>query len=329
MRIAAVIVSYNSGDELPGCLDALERFASEFTGGILVVDNASTDNSVEAARRRTFAQLYQSPANLGFAGAVNLGFDLLPGAEAILVLNPDARILESPSILARELEGHRVAAACGQLLDDSGAPQVGFQVRRFPGRDALAFEVLGLNRLAPQNRVNRHWRALDLDPKEPAWVEQPAGACLMVHRRAWLELGGFDEGFHPVWFEDVDFLRRAAGAGWRIRYNPHFRARHRGGHSVSKVSWASRQLYWYGGVLRYANRHFRPRDRRIVSLAVLVGLAPRLVMGMITYRSSLAVNVCGRLMRLAFSYLLTGIPEEGPQRTDRRAETEECGPFGS
>jgi hypothetical protein len=329
MRIAAVIVSYNSGDDLPGCLHALQPFASEFAGGVLVVDNASTDNSVEVARRYEFARLYQSPANLGFAGAVNLGFDLLHQAEAVLILNPDTRILCSPVLLAQELTVPQVAAACGQLLDDSGALQIGFQVRRFPGPLALAFEVLGLNRLAPGNGVNRHWRALDLDPQEPAWVEQPAGACLMVHKQAWLELGGFDEGFHPVWFEDVDFLRRAAGAGWRIRYNPHFRARHRGGHSVSKISWTSRQLYWYGSVLRYANRHFRPRDRRIVSLAVLVGLVPRLVMGMITERSSLAVRVCGRLMRLAFSYLMTGIPEEGPRRTDRRAETEDCGPFGS
>lgn len=329
MRIAALVVSYNSRDELPACLEALKHFSSEFSEGVLVVDNASTDNSPEAVRRYGFVRLYASRQNLGFAGAVNLGFDLLPHAEAILILNPDTQILSHPGVLARELAGYRVAAACGQLLDQFGEPQVGFQVRRFPGPDALAYEILGLNRLAPQNRINRSWRALDLDPNEPAWVEQPAGACLMVCRQAWSDLGGFDEGFHPVWFEDVDFLRRAAAAGWKVRYNPQFRARHRGGHSVLKVCWSSRQLYWYAGLLRYANRHFQPRDRRMVSLAVLAGLAPRLVMGMVTERSSRAVIVCGRLMRLALSYLFTGTPEEGPRRTDRRAEIEDCGPLGS
>lgn len=329
MRLGAVVVSYNSAEELPGCLEALERFTAELSAGILVIDNASSDSSADTVRRYAFACLLVSAENLGFAGAVNLGFDMLPQAEAILILNPDTQILSSPSVLARELESDRVAAASGQLHGESGAAQVGFQVRRFPGPASLAFEVLGLNRLVPGNPVNRRWRALDLDPLEPAWVEQPAGACLMVLAKAWREIGGFDEGFHPVWFEDVDFLRRACDAGWRVRYNPQFRARHRGGRSVSKVSWSSRQLYWYAGVLRYANRHFRPRDRRIVSLAVLVGLVPRLVMGMITERSSRAVKVCGRLMRLAFSHLSRGIPEEGPRRTDRRAEIEECGPFGS
>ncbi len=75
--------------------------------------------------------------------------------------------------------------------------------------------MLGLNRLWPGNPVNRRYRCLDLDLEAAADVEQPAGAFLLIRRDAWQALGGFDEGFHPIWFEDVDFLKRARDAGYR------------------------------------------------------------------------------------------------------------------
>jgi hypothetical protein len=82
-------------------------------------------------------------------------------------------------------------------------------------------------------------------------------------------------------------------------------------------------------LLRYAARHFSSSGRRWVCWAVILGLAPRLVMGMITERSSQGVCVCGRLMRLAFWYLSRGTREEDPRRTIQRVEVEDCGPFGS
>lgn len=328
MRLAALVISFNSAGELPACLDALDAYSAEFSEGVLVIDNASSDGSANLVRRRGGVRLIANTRNLGFAGAVNQGFAALPGAEAILLLNPDAHIAAPPSLLSVELADPKIAAACGQL-GEPGRPQLGFQVRRFPTPAALTLEVLGINRLWPSNRVNRRWRALDLDPAQPACVEQPPGACLLIRRRAWDELGGFDEGFYPLWFEDVDFLKRARNAGWRVRYNPRFRAAHSGGHSLATVSWRQRQLYWYGSLLRYAARHFSSSGRRWVCWAVILGLAPRLVMGMITERSSQGVCVCGRLMRLAFWYLSRGTREEDPRRTIQRVEVEDCGPFGS
>lgn len=328
MNLAALVVSFNSADELQACLDALSAFAGELEAGVLVVDNASTDESVALVRRRSGVRLIANADNLGFAGAVNQGFHALPHADAVLLLNPDAHIASPPSMLAAELAHPQVGAASGRLVSQ-GSAQVGFQVRRFPTPAALAFEVLGVNRLWPANPVNRRWRALDLDPGQPADVEQPAGACLLIRRKAWEQLGGFDQGFHPLWFEDVDFLRRASIAGWRVRYNPYFLALHHGGRSVAKVSWPRRQLYWYGSLLRYAARHFSPWGRRWVCCAVIFGLVPRLVMGIISGRSSQAVGVCGRLMRLAFSYLSRGAFGEEPRRAIPRAAVEDCGPSGS
>ena len=64
----------------------------------------------------------------------------------------------------------------------------------------------------------------------------------MIRRDAWEAVGGFDEGFRPVWFEDVDFLKRLRRAGYRVRYVPSAVARHRGGHSVGKLAERSREL---------------------------------------------------------------------------------------
>ena len=100
--------------------------------------------------------------------------------------------------------------AAGKLVDKTGVAQKGFTIRRFPTPASLIFELFGINRLWPSNPVNRRYRYLDRDLDQPGPVEQPAGAFLMFRRDVWKRLRGFDESFHPVWFEDVDYCRRAS-----------------------------------------------------------------------------------------------------------------------
>ena len=82
-----------------------------------------------------------------------------------------------------------------------------------------------------------------------ACVEQPAGAFFMFRRSGWEQLGGFDENFWPVWFEDVDFCARLRSAGFVLRYQPEARATHAGGHSVGRIPLGLRERYWYGSLL--------------------------------------------------------------------------------
>ena len=107
----------------------------------------------------------------------------------------------------------------------------------------------------------------------------------MIRRDVWEKLGGLDEGFHPVWFEDVDLCRRALDAGFEIDYLPHVKAAHRGGHSVSHLPAGCRMHYWYGSLLRYAAKHLRPSSYRAVWLAALTGAIPRVVAGMVREKS--------------------------------------------
>src|SRR5258707_1391563 len=75
-------------------------------------------------------------------------------------------------------------------------------------------------------------------------VQQPAGAMLMVRRAVWSELGGFDEAFFPVWFEDVDFCRRAFDRGYRFYYVPEAVAKHTGAHSIRQLPVEKLRVYW-------------------------------------------------------------------------------------
>jgi len=299
-EIGIVIVAHNSVEVIGACLDAALAESVE----IVVVDNASRDGTREEVLRRRGVGLIANPWNRGFAAAANQG---MAGVRRryVLLLNPDVVLKGGLAALAAACSQPGIAAAGGKLLDEAGRPQIGFMVRRFPTALSLSFEVLGLNRLWPGNPVNRRYRCLDLDPDAPGEIEQPAGAFLMLQRGAWQRLGGFDEGFHPLWFEDVDFLKRARDAGYRALYAPAAVASHRGGHSAHQLSWERRQLYWYDSLLSYVAKHFRPSRLRATCLAVVVACVLRMILGIFS-GSTKPFRVYSRIIRLAGVGLISG-----------------------
>jgi N-acetylglucosaminyl-diphospho-decaprenol L-rhamnosyltransferase len=292
-RLGIVVVAHNSEQEIGGCLESLRPLGVE----IVVADNASTDGTIEAVRRQTGVRLIANPWNRGFAAAANQGIGALD-TPYVLLLNPDVRIVDSPAPLLDACSRPDVAAAGGKLLDDSGRPQKGFMIRRLPAPAALAFEALGINRCWPRNPVNRAYRCLDL-PDETADVEQPPGAFLLIKREVWRKLGGFDESFRPVWFEDVDFCNRIKQAGYRILYLPRVRASHKGGHSVGQLGWEIREAYWYGNLLTYAAKHYQGPAVCAVCGAVVLGSALRALTGVLRFGSLKPIAVYDRVVRLA------------------------------
>jgi len=298
--IGIVIVTYNSGREIGPCLDAALATGAE----IVVVDNASADETVDEVRRRG-VRLIANGQNRGFAAAVNQGFSVVR-TPLIVVLNPDAVIRSSLEPLREACSRPDAAGAGGCLVGADGRPQAGFMVRRLPTPAALVLEVLLLNRLWPGNPINRRYRACDLEATACVAVEQPAGAFLMLRRAVWDELGGFDEGYFPLWFEDVDFCKRAAARGYRFYFAPFAVAYHTGGHSTVRLEVEKRRVYWYRSLLRYSARHFRPTAFRVVCVAVVIGSLPRLVVESLLLRSAKPVAAYGKVMRLAGRCLFGG-----------------------
>ena len=285
------------------CLDAL----AEMAPGVVatVVDNASSDQTLKNVQQRPGIKIIANQENRGFAGASNQGFREST-ADQILLLNPDVRLKTSVVALVEACQEHGLAA--GQLTDADGRPQIGFTIRRLPTPASMIFELLGLNWLWPHNPVNRGYRYLDRDLNQAGPVEQPAGALLMIRRDVWERLGGFDESFHPVWFEDVDFCRRAVDAGYQIQYVPRVRAEHTGGHSVKKLPPVRMQEHWYDSLIRYAEKYFRPWQYRGVCLAAVFGAVPRMVAGMIRQKNLSPVPSCYKIMRFAGRRLVLRSP---------------------
>jgi len=302
--VGIVIVTYNSGREIGSCLDAALASGAE----VVVVDNASNDTTIAEVARRG-ARLLANYENRGFAAAVNQGFAVL-NCDYVLLLNPDSVLQSSLKPLSDACGLSGAAGAGGCLLDLEGRPQIGFMVRQLPCAGDLILEALVLNRVFPRNKANRRYRALDLDYNRRGVVGQPAGAFLMVRRRVWEELGGFDEKFFPLWFEDVDFCRRAADRGYVFHYVPDAVAKHTGAHSIARLRVELRQYYWYRNLLRYSARHYPAIAFRMICLAVVTGSILRGIAGASADRSLKPLAVFGSVIRLAVRCLVRGWRDE-------------------
>ena len=298
--VSAVVVTHNSAGVIRECLAALRDLEQ-----VVVVDNKSRDGTVNESCSIPYTRVIANEFNRGFAAAVNQGA-AETSSRFLLILNPDVVLLDDLSPLIRAAEEHGGSAA--RLVNPDGTTQAGFTIRRLPTCWTLIFETLGLNAAWRRNPVNRRYRCLDRDLNVAGPAEQPAGALLMVRRDLFQRLGGFDEGYFPIWFEDVDFCRRAAEIGCKFWYEPGVCARHTGAHSVRSVDPGLRPAYWYGGLLRYAGKYFRRPQFRAVALAVFVRAVFSMLVAPIL-KTGASAAACGKVLRLALNCAFSaGVP---------------------
>ena len=274
-QVAIVVVTYQSSRVIGACLDAALLVSD---AEIVVVENSGDLPTIEEATKRG-VHVIANRENLGFAAAVNAGVRATT-APIVLLVNPDARIQTGIDALLAEFADPRVGGAGGMLIGAEGKPQVGFMARNLPTPAALILEVLGLNRIWPGNPINWNYRCLGMSPMNSLAVDQPAGAFFAFRRSAWEAVGGFDENFWPIWFEDVDFCARLRAKGYSVRFNPSALAIHEGGHSINPLSLELREKYWYGSLLKYAAKHFSSTAFRLVCLSVAAGAVGRALRGL-------------------------------------------------
>ncbi|HEY3477185.1 MAG TPA: glycosyltransferase family 2 protein [Anaerolineales bacterium] len=252
-----VIVNWNAGDKLFECLDSVQHSNADpsyHLANCIVVDNASTDGSVDRIRSMDLPlQLIVNAENKGFGFACNQGANC-GSSEYILFLNPDVRLFSdslSKSIAFMEARENQQIGILGiQMTDQSGA--IHRNVARFPSPGSLFYQMLGLDRLWPR-RFPPHFMT-DWAHLESRIVDQVPGAFFLIRRSLFQALNGFDERFF-MYFEDLDLAYRARAAGWPSYYLASLRAFHHGGGTTNQVR--SRRLFY---VLRsrilYAAKHF-------------------------------------------------------------------------
>jgi N-acetylglucosaminyl-diphospho-decaprenol L-rhamnosyltransferase len=269
--VSAVIVSYNVVDLVLECIASLRTDGVE---QVVVVDNASSDGSVETLRRREpEVEVVALSRNLGYGTAANRGVARTT-APYVAVMNPDVVVEPgSTKALVDALDGDPGLAVVGPRVESPGGDLYP-SVRTFPDLADAAGHAF-FHFVWPANPFSRRYRMLDWDHAAAADVDWVAGNHFLVRRRAWDEVGGFDESFF-MYMEDVDLCWRLRRAGWRTGYEPAARVTHAIGRSTDQTPYRM-ILAHHRSLLRYAVKTTSGR-RRLLLPVIAVALALRTVL---------------------------------------------------
>lgn len=290
-KISVCIVSWNVRRDLLACVESLAIAGRGIETEILVVDNASTDDSVAAVRQRfPEVRLICNAKNRGFAAAANQGLAAATG-EYLLLLNPDT--LLPPDALAKLLaaaEAHPEAGIIApKLLNPDGTLQE--SCRRFPTPTAALFRHTLLGRLFPRNRWAAEYVMAEWAHDEPREVDWASGACLLIRRSVYETIGPLDEGF--FWgSEDVDYCYRAHKAGYRVLYVPQPAIVHKIGASTNQAQLRT-IVNFHRSMLRLYRKHMARSRVDVIAIALGVILRASLLIVSLFLRGTY-----GRLMEL-------------------------------
>ncbi len=255
--LSVCIVNWNTRELLRACLRSLYQHPPDEPFEVIVVDNASADDSAKMVQAE-FPQVILIPnkENLGYARGNNQAIQRARG-EFILLLNPDTEV--RPDTLSNALRFMREHPEVGAIGARQRFPDGRVQpsVRGFPTPRNLLFEVLGLARLFPRSRLfaayRMHWFTYD----RPMPVDQPMGTFLMVRRAVIEQVGLMDEAF-PLFFNDVDWCYRIWQAGWQIWFVPAVEIVHHGGASTRQIRRAALRES-HRALERFYRKHYRAR----------------------------------------------------------------------
>lgn len=275
LELSILVVSWNTRDLLRECLRAAIAAASELAFEVIVVDNASGDESAAMVRHEFAAEprvrLIANARNENFARGNNQAYAASSGSH-LLVMNPDV-VLNGAAL--RGMIDHLGArpeagiVSCS-LVGTDGVPQtlhrafptlpIVFAVWTQTGRTLDRWLLLGLNR--------RRYRLQSRRRDGLAVIDQAAAACLMIRRRTVERIGGlFDERF-PLFFNDVDLSWRVHDAGFEVHVRYDLSVTHHGRASIRQLPEGERRLELYDALARYYELHHRGWRARLLRLLI-------------------------------------------------------------
>ena len=253
--LQVVIVNWRSGGMLRVCLDSIyaSRADNHVLKKITIVDNDSSDESIDdVVNAEIPTEIIRPGGNIGFGRGCNLG-SIQSDSDMILFLNPDTRVGEESLDEAvwgfTNFDNGELAVLGVQLNNIHG--QVGRTCSRLPTTASMLWRSLGLSRIIPA--VFRAQYMLDWDHAETRCVEQVMGAFFMVRRGVFEALGCFDERYF-VYFEEVDYCRKASDRGYDVVYLASTSITHQGGGASQRVR-STRLFYSLRSRLQYFNKH--------------------------------------------------------------------------
>lgn len=213
-EVSAIVVTHNAAPWIERPLESLRLTGAE----VIVVDNASTDDTLAIVRERFPEARILEQENRGFGAGNNTGMRAAAG-RYFLLLNPDAWLTEEAfEDMVAFADEHPEAGVVGpRLLNPDGSLQR--SVRGYPTPWRLATEYFFLRKLAPHSEALNALFGAGFDHESVREADYLFGACLLVRREAVDSIGGFDEDFFLM-SEEVDWCYRFRQAGWKVLFYP-------------------------------------------------------------------------------------------------------------
>ena len=243
--LTIIIVSYNTREDLEACLRSIDQYPPHFDYEVLVVDNASRDDSVAAVRNGwPDVGIIQIDHNVGFAAANNAAFRQ-SSSELVMLLNSDTVVLEGAidrlARAIRELPGAAIAGP--KLVDRNGAPELSFGKMLSP-----------FSELRQKLMIRAGGRRLARRTSELTEVDWVSGACLLV-RRADADAAGLLDERYFMYCEDVDFCAAVRANGGRVYFVPDATVVHLRGQSAAFSAPATEAAYRQSQLAFYRKHH--------------------------------------------------------------------------
>jgi hypothetical protein len=269
MDLSIVIVNWNTSGMLMRCLRAIYETVCNLEVEVIVVDNASSDDSVQACRTNfPAAKVIVNSENAGFSKANNQGIAVAAG-RYILLLNSDAFVHPgSVETVVRFMDAHPDVGAAGcKLLYENGELQR--SCTSFPTLSTELWQCLYLDRLFPRSKLfGRYWMSYwDMSDSRP--VDAIMGAFMMLRRKALDEVGLLDEDFF-FYSEEVDLCYRLWRAGWPVHYVADGTVTHVWGGS-DQSALGRRLIQLYASRLHFFRKHYG--EAQVVMLKLIVFFA--------------------------------------------------------
>lgn len=283
MDLSIIIVNYKTPELTVAAIASVMGSDTRYTYEIIVIDNASADQSVEQIRQQfPDVILLANESNVGFAKANNQGFRLAQG-RYVLLLNSDTVVQEDTlEVMLNFMEDspHVGAAGCKVVLPDGRLDKA--CRRGFPTPSASFYYAFGISKLFPRQPRYNQYQLSYLDPDQDYPVDCLVGAFMMVRREVIEQVGGLDEDFF-MYGEDIDWCYRIKQAGWQIYYYPHTRIIHYKGASSRRRP--TRIIYeFHRAMILFHRKHYQSQYSFLVNGLVYTGVIIKLGISLLLNR---------------------------------------------
>ena len=256
MQLSVIIVNYNVRAFLENALISVEKALVGVEAEVFVVDNASSDGSVEMVRRKfPSVRLIANQVNNGFGAANNQAMRDAQG-EYLLLLNPDTIVQEDTiRTMIDYMQGHAEVGLAGcKILNSDGTLQLACR-RSFPTPWIALTRIVGLSTLFPRSPVFNKYNLAYLDPDASYEVDAVSGSFMFVRRSVYAAIGGFDEQFF-MYGEDLDWCYRVKQGGWSVAYVHSTQIIHYKGQSARRSDVDEVTLF-YNAMRIFVGKYFR------------------------------------------------------------------------